>query len=80
MSAEHCPHLSSGSCSVCQRLAAALADVERLRGQRDRLAAAAKTAVQCMEVEAALTPKYAAAWQRPIKPLVAALEEIARHP
>jgi hypothetical protein len=37
---EKCPHMTSGYCTVCQALDQALAELQRVRGQRDRLAGA----------------------------------------
>jgi hypothetical protein len=37
---DHCPHFTSGFCSVCQALDQALAELQRVRGQRDRLVVA----------------------------------------
>jgi hypothetical protein len=35
---DHCPHFTTGFCTVCQALDQALAELQRVRGQRDRLA------------------------------------------
>jgi hypothetical protein len=35
---EKCVHMTSGICTTCQALDQALAELQRVRGQRDRLA------------------------------------------
>jgi hypothetical protein len=42
---DHCPHFTTGFCTVCQALDQALAELQRVRGQRDRLAEAARPIV-----------------------------------
>jgi hypothetical protein len=93
-----CPHLSSGCCTVCTALAAARAELEnlrcrrgtleaelqRVRGQRDRLAAAAqpilKRSNDALAIRAKLTGISAGGMAVEVGNLAVALADIAAHP
>jgi hypothetical protein len=79
-----CPHLSSGCCTVCEALASTRAELQRVRGQRDRLAAAAqpilKRSNDALAIRAKLTGISAGGMAVEVGNLAVALADIAAHP